>query len=405
MGCNEALAHARASLGRGDSVIWGTFGRSSPLGAAFANGALAHALNFDALGAGYVGLVAPAVLAAADCVGHVSGAELLASVAIGAELAARIHHATAHASHGLVLDGQLQSYFACAAGAAKVMRLAPAEMQSALGLALMQAAGSMQIVFDGDPPAKAIYGAFPNQGGLQASLLAHAGLGAACDAFDGDAGLFRLYYRGADTNSFLSGLGSKFALAGARLKPWPASAALFPLIEAAITLVREHRIAADEVASVRITAHSGLRMWFEPEAVRRSPPNGAAAANSAFFTVAKSLAHGALTLEDFTVSGLADAAAAELARIVEFELAEDSTEPALTVATRSGAEWRTPVGAAGGGTSSVMSRIGVASKFRQCLRYAADRGLHDRAEQLITLLLDFETVSDCRELTRLLGSG
>jgi 2-methylcitrate dehydratase PrpD len=402
VGCNEAVAYARAWLGRGGSAIWGYGEPSSPLGAAFANGALAHALNFDGLGAGYVGLVTPAVLAAADCVEDVSGAELLAGHAIGAELATRIHRAVAHAEHGLVLDGQLQSYFGCAIGAAKVMRLTPAAMHHALGLALMQAAGSVQIVLDGDPPAKAIYGAFPNQGGLQASLLACQGLGAACDAFDGNAGLFRLHYAQADSSTFLSGLGTEFLFAKARLKPWPTSAALFPLIEAAIKLAHEHRIVASEIESVRISAHPGLRMWFEPEAVRRHPPNAAAAANSAFFTVAKALVKGRLTLEDFTISGLADSTATALAHMIELHPAGASAEgTSLTVAMRSGARWQQPFVVGGGGLPTAP-RIEIENKFRQCMLYAADRRLQDRTEQLLSLILRLETVSDCRELRQLL---
>jgi 2-methylcitrate dehydratase PrpD len=399
VGCREALSYARTCFGSGESALWGSRERTSPMGAAFGNGALAHALNYDALGVGYVGLIAPAIIAAADTVPGITGPEVLAGLAIGAELSARIH-AAARSTRGMVLDGQLQSYFGCAIGAAKVMRLPPAGMHDTLGLALMQAAGSVQIVIEGDPPAKAIYGAFPNQGGLQAALLARSGVNAGCDAFDGHAGLFRLHYSQIDKTDPLKGLGREYLIEGARLKPWPVSAALFPLIEAAIALVVEHHISADEIDAVHINIQPALRMWIEPEPLRRAPPNAAAAANSLFFAVAKVLSNGNLTLDDFTDSGLRDPAAAELARKIETSCQAPQAS-SITVTTRSGARQRqTP---SEGSPSEAMSQAQVESKFRKCMQYAIDSRLHERADALLATILNFDAADDYRELTRVLA--
>src|SRR5262249_27745606 len=148
----------------------------SAAGAAFANGAMAHALNYDAIGpaGAHLGIILAAPLAVAELVGGVSGTEFLAALAAGAEVAARLAVAAAGGSDGgpasRVLEGQLLGYFGAAASAGRVMRLSVSEMQSALGLALMQASGTMQLVLDGDPPAKAIYAAFPNLAGVLSVL-------------------------------------------------------------------------------------------------------------------------------------------------------------------------------------------------------------------------------------------
>jgi 2-methylcitrate dehydratase PrpD len=69
--------------------------------AAFANGALCHALNYDAVGpeGGHLGVSAVAApLAAAEKLGGLSGKELLAALAAGAELTARLAIAAARAN-------------------------------------------------------------------------------------------------------------------------------------------------------------------------------------------------------------------------------------------------------------------------------------------------------------------
>ena len=94
------------------------------------------------------------------------------------------------------MAGQLFGYFGAAAAAGSLLQLNADRIHSAFGIALMQASGTMQVVHGGDPPAKAIYGAFPNHGGLLAALLSKAGLDGKCDALEGVAGLYEMFYGG-----------------------------------------------------------------------------------------------------------------------------------------------------------------------------------------------------------------
>src|SRR5262245_50389675 len=171
-GCREARAVAQAIAGSPQSTVIGFGDRLSAAGAAFANGAMAHALNYDAIGpeGAHLGVILAAPLAVAEMVGGVSGTEFLAALAAGAEVTARLAVAAAGGPGGTttsrVLEGQLLGYFGAAASAGRVMGLTVSEMESALGLALMQASGTMQLVLDGDPPAKAMYAAFPSLAGV-----------------------------------------------------------------------------------------------------------------------------------------------------------------------------------------------------------------------------------------------
>src|SRR2546428_5232134 len=124
--------------------------------------------------------------------GGVSGREFLASVAVAAELTARLAGALSAAgvdANEKFLEGQLLSYFGAAAGAGRVLRFTPERMHSVLGLALMQAAGTRQVSFEGGE-AKAIYGAYANHGAVLSALLAEQGIGARCAVLEGPAGIY-----------------------------------------------------------------------------------------------------------------------------------------------------------------------------------------------------------------------
>lgn len=187
------------------------------------------------------------------------------------------------------------------------MQLDPAEMHSAIGLALMQASGTMQVVYDGDPPAKSIYAAFSNHGGLVSAMLARKGLGAKLAALEGRAGLFELHFKGQWHRAALTrGLGQEYELLKARFKPWPCSAVTHPFIDAGIQF--SNSVSPEEIGEVRLRGGEQSRAWFEPQEIRRRPLTAAAAANSVFYTVSRALSKGYLDLQDFTSEALREPA-------------------------------------------------------------------------------------------------
>ena len=228
-------------------------------------------------------------------------------MAIGIELVTRIQDATSQKikTYDRMLDGQLQTYFGCAVAAAKVMNLSAKQIDSALGLSLMQAAGSMQITLDGDPEAKAFYGAFPNQCGLQSALLARRGLRASCNAFSGRAGLFPLFYGAqAADEALLSGLGEDYRMRRVRFKRWPTSAAFVEFMSAVLDIRTTEPFHPDQIDNIHVVTNPTMRVWFEPHEARRAPANAATAGNSAPFAIAVVLANGNFSLTDLTASGL-----------------------------------------------------------------------------------------------------
>lgn len=403
-GCREAVSVMRDLGGAPESTILCHVPKLAAPNAAFANGALAHALNFDPIGAdvGHIGVVCLAApLAAAEAAGGVSGRTFLAACAAACEVTARATAAVTRLRRplgGNILAGQLFGYFGAAVGAGRALGLEATAMRDALGLALMQAAGSMQVVLDGDPPAKAIYGAFPNQAGVLAALLSQAGLGASCNAVAGPAGLFGMFHDGAfDADALTGGLGATFLLMETGFKPWPTSLHAHPFIEAAAE-ISGHGLRPHEIDAVEVVGHSRLRAWCEPLDRRRRPENAAAAGNSIPFCTAKALVQGNVTLGDLTDQGLRDAAAIAVAERTVFRPDDRITGGAVTVAMRDGRNLEAGVETPLGDHARPMTDGQLAEKFRDCCRHAVAPLSHAEVQELIDLVANLERLDDIGRL-------
>ncbi|HTE86566.1 MAG TPA: MmgE/PrpD family protein [Dehalococcoidia bacterium] len=402
-GCAELVSLARGAKDAREATLLGFGDRVPALTAALVNGGLAHALNYDAVGPAHLGLIPPAALAAAERAGGVSGRQLVAAIAAGCELSARLG-ATIGTGHPTALLGQLLGYFGCAAAAGRVMGLSPAQMHSALGLVLMQAAGMRQVVIEGDPPAKAIYGAFSNHGGLLAALLAQQGLDCRCDALEGEAGLPALV--GRDTQQRLeidTAFGARFYLLDATFKPWPVSGHVTPFIEAALQIARSHSLRAQDIGHVRLRAAPAARAWLEPAEQRRRPATAAAAANSIYFGVAKAFVNGGVSLRDFTPAGLAQPEALAFADRINHEL-DDALLSAgrIEVTTTGGDTHALTLEAPLGSPSRPMSWERLVEKFRDCAKFAAGTITPDRLDETIALVERLEEVPDVSIIPALL---
>lgn len=410
-GCQEARAVARGMAGTAESTVIGFGDKVSAPAAAFANGAMAHALNYDAIGpeGAHLGVILAAPLAMAELVGDVSGKEFLAALAAGAELTARLAVAAARSgdttASSRVLQGQLLGYFGAAASAGRVMRLSVSEMHSALGLALMQASGTMQLVLDGDPPAKAIYAAFPNLAGVLSVSLSKRGLRAECAAFEGDAGLFATYYGGRYSGSVLEReLGETFELAKVRFKPWPTTAVAHVFIDAALQVMRNHDVAGTAIDRVRVRGGSSIQPWCEPVEARRRPSNAAAAGNSIFFAVAKAFANRDVRLADFTPAGLRQPEALHIAERMDYALDETlEASGVVEVTTVTGEHYVGRADTPLGHPTRPLTAAQMRAKFRDCARYADAPLPHEALDEAVRLIDALERVPDVAVLPRLLS--
>ena len=159
--------------GRPESSLWGMGMRVPAANAAFANGALAHCLDFDdqtPWGQHASSSVVPAVLAVAETEGAVSGADLIAAVAAGQDIFARLRAVTS----GGARTGT------CPASSASMRarprrrgcwRMPGGAIQHAFGIASQQSAGIMEVVAGTGSELRGVYAGFSARGAVTAALL------------------------------------------------------------------------------------------------------------------------------------------------------------------------------------------------------------------------------------------
>ena len=403
--CQKVIrAKYRSSRGHGVCSVVGERKCLDPESGAFVNGAITHALNYDALGrfGGHLGAIAfPAVLAAAEYRGGASGADLLDGVYTAVWVTESLAASGFGRHEGAMpsdrwLFGQVLSCFGAAAGAARMLGLKDKKLRSALGLALMQSGGSAQVMLGGDHEAKAIYAGFPNRDGLAAALLAAEDVGADIHALEGPAGLFRLFFNRDCTNAELLNPDQL----DVHMKPWPASANAHAFIEAAGKLSASVHDMKETVERIVVTADEQLASWIEPLAERRYPSNLAAAGNSIPYSVAYTLAHGDFTLTALEPDQLTDPTINRLAAKIECEYERGLGRGGAVMVEAGGSSWKEFVGTPLGAPARPMTWEGVIHKVGQCLEWGRAATQPQELGKIVKQLPSSPTISSLSKCLR-----
>jgi 2-methylcitrate dehydratase PrpD len=402
------LAAARAlGLGAGNNTVLGDSARYTPAGAAFLNGALGHSLDFDdthAAGSLHPGCpVIPAAFAAGEMVGA-SGAEVLAAIVAGYEVTCRIALALPAGEHyqrGFHPTATCGA-FGAAAAAARVFALDADATASAFGIALSQAAGSLQFLANGAWTKRFQVG-WASMSGLAAATLAREGFKGADEALEGRHGFLRAYAPSPDPERAVQGLGKEFELMATAVKPYPSCRYGHAGIDAALALRAEHGLRPEDIDAIRLgLSRAGMLLIGEPAAEKQDPRNVVDGQFSGPFVIAVAVATGAmgwdsyLSLQDQTVREL-------LPKIVcEFDPEIESQFPAnmsarLTIRSH-GRDFTRIVVVPKGEPSSFISDTEIRAKFAGL----ADAVLGaDRATRLADALLTIDASPDIASIMRL----
>lgn len=401
----DAFADLALEMGGAQASLIGRGRRASLTGAALANGALAHAIDFedshDRAPVHPNAVLLAAVLPFAEAMGSVSGRDMLAAIAVGCDLTVRLGQSLCEdpTKFGWYPPPILGGFGAIAA-CARLARLTPDQIVDAFSLLLCSTTCSAELKYSPDSQVRAVRDAFPAQAAVQAVLLARRGVRGFDAPLEGKAGFFALYVRGAYApETLLDGLGTRFAGDELSYKPWPSCRGTHPFIETILHLRATENIGVADVAAIRLTGHPILKMLDEPHDQKRRPATAIDAKFSLPFTVATALVDGAVTLESFSHDALPRDDIAEAAKRVSFAgdpsmpadaLARGSTEIEL----RDGRVLRMTVVEARGHPSNPLSDDDLADKFRACAAYAAVPLPDDEIERLIETISRFEHCAD-----------
>ena len=184
----------REQGGAPQARVFGSTLRTSAVSAAWANGALAHLLDFDDTGFSHpTACILPAALAMAEEAGSsgTTGADLVTAVCVGLEVFERMSLSGRQHEPELRRRGfhptSLYGCSAAAAAAGSIVRLNPGQMAVAIGLAAANAGGLTQHF---GTWGKGIHAGNAARAGVSSVLLAKKDYFADPDGLDGDYGFF-----------------------------------------------------------------------------------------------------------------------------------------------------------------------------------------------------------------------
>lgn len=403
-----AFANLARDEGRGACTVLG-YGFSAPLRAAvLANGALAHALDFEDAYDGAPShpnaAVVPVALALAQHLSGVSGKELITAIAIGCDLICRMGLALkVNPDDAGWYPPPILSAFGATATATRLLKLDERQTLDAFSLLLNQAVASAEFKTEPASTIRAVRDAFPAHAAVLSAQLAAGGVRGFDAPLEGKAGFYGLYAGGQyDPEVLLSGLGSRFLGADVSFKPWPSCRGTHYAVEAGLAL--RDRIDVAAITEIRLTGSPVQLMLVNPAAQKKAPVTAIDAKFSLPFTAASALIHGWPTLESFRPEALSDAAVRSLAAKVSFAVDPDfgfkeAAAGAMTLVA-GGAEHHLRIDTPMGHPANPLSDATLTDKFLACAALAA---APVRGELLSTLILALDAAEDAGEvLTRAL---
>ena len=301
------LELARENGGRAESTVIAA-GLSLPASsAAFVNGAMAHCLDYDDYthwGHHAASSIVPAAFAMAEKTGSVSGEDLITAVAIGQDIFGRLRrHVEWEQDWNL---SPVMGVFAAAATASRIAGLPRDQINGAMGIASMSAAGTMEVV-RGNSDVRGIYAAFSAQGAVIAASLAAKGITGLDTLFEGTYGYLNTYFDGKfDRDSILKGLGSEFLGSATLYKRWPSVSTSHSHIYATLQIMSENELSAHDIQEIRVYVGDWHKVMCEPLEARRAPKIALDAKFSLPYLVAVAVTRGEVGVMDFTEERLFD---------------------------------------------------------------------------------------------------
>lgn len=373
--------------------------------AAFANGALGHAEDFDDLGGigGHPAIVlTPPALALAEEL-HRSGREVLAAWAIGFEVGTRLS-TNLHPDrdwHPTAIFGTM----AAAVVASKLLRLDVGKTRMALGIAGSEAAGLRR---NFGTMTKPFHPGHAARSGVVAAKLAARGFTADPDIIEGRQG-YADNFGGAKCNlpAVTRFLGKVYQLAteGTRVKPWPCCGGNHQTLTGLLNLLKQHTIQPDQVELIE---HIGPNVPCTGALLRDEVHEGLEGKFCLRYNIAAAIIDGKVDLETFTDKRAAQGdlqAFMPRVRLIHnpdvalrrAHIADGNPEARLRVQMRDGRVHDVVLGPA-----MHLTGDAVVDKFRANAGFVLDR---EQVSRSIGLVERLETLADATELMDAVTTG
>jgi 2-methylcitrate dehydratase PrpD len=392
-------------IGRSEEAsIWGTRLKSSAPMAAFANGLLGHAIDFDDwdafIHAGHpTCMVTGAALSLGEVIGS-TGRDLLKAYVLGIEVLTKMAASTPNVQdrgfHATPVWGSIGATLACAS----LVRLEPAKIKAALGITASAAGG---IHRQQGSMVKPFHAANAARNGVEAVLLAQQGFTADAAIIEAPRGFCDTFFGPGTCNyeKMITGLGAPYFLEspGLGLKLHPCSAPQFLAADAALQLKQEHKINFTDVARIEVSIPPlRYQRHYYPEV--KTGLRGKFAIN---YVVALALLDGKLEIETFTDAKANEPRVQEaLSKVTVIEdksIPEPGPYCPVSVELKNGTRFTHTATIPKGHPENPLTEGEVLDKFCSNAKSVISA---KQSQELIGAVLHLEALDNVRKLTELL---
>jgi 2-methylcitrate dehydratase PrpD len=376
----------------------------SPPHAAMANGAAAHALDFDDMHdparIHAFCIMLPTILAAAEDIGNVSGRDFILALAVGAEVHARLgftcFNSLGKGWHPTMTLGAL----AAALAVGRLLRLDPKGLLNSLGLAFHQTCGTAQPMLDG-VLAKRLGPGIASRNAITAAFLANEGITGPFVPLEGNAGLFHLFERDeVRPDALLQDMGREWRIRGYAVKPYPCCRCNHTSIGLAIGL-HQRGLKPHDVECVDIwLPQVNYQTVGQPYDVGRD--SVVHAQFNAPYTIARALIDGCVDLRSYARPNITQPNVAALAARIrvhsdQTEKPTDMAPSRIVVTTSGGEQIEVKARIVPSSPESPMTEAEVFSKFQGCMEFGL--GATDEVSAAFSqLVFDMEALGDAAKL-------
>ena len=411
-GCQQFVSLAEAGGGKAESTILGTNIKVPSYMAAFANGSMSHALDFEDLGGGIHpnASAIPAALAIAEAKGDVTGKEIITALALGCDIVCRLSLARSPDEDplkaGWYIPPILSAYGATTA-VSKLMGLNVEEIIDAFSLTLCQATCSAELIHSPNSVIRSVRDAFAAKAGVLSAQLAQKGIKGFDHPIEGKAGFFALYSNNSySPDRLVHKLGEEFESRNIRFKPWPSCGGTHPYAEEALQIANKYHINPNDIEEIRLLVGSKPihKMLYEPFDRKKNPKTAIDAKFSIPFVVAAALNDKSVKLDHFLPQALMDQKILNLTNKIvydvntKFDYYEMASQGLVRVKTKQEEFVSTRVEFLYGHPKNPMSSEALVDKFMNCATHSTRKISQNNIKKAAQIILSLEDVNNVNEV-------
>jgi 2-methylcitrate dehydratase PrpD len=394
--------YVRQLEGRPTATVVGTDIKTSTGNAALANGTMAADMEQDDVhpesNLHASSVFVPALLAVAED-NDVSGQDwitaLVAAYDVGCRLSIAMDNGRQYSRgfHPTAVSG----IFGATAGAARLLGLDTAGVNSAIGLAGCQAAGMLTWEMEQEHYTKSFQSGVPARNAVVAAELASRGFVGAEDTLDGKYNVFDAFSTHRNFERLVEGLGERYEIEHTGFKFYSVCRYIHATLDVVLELAEEHGFSAEDV--------EGITVWL-PETMAPIVDNNLLTTHNLQFVVAVGLYDRVIERAQTTATRRADPVVNELASRIELrsDAALEKLYPQhwparVHLRLKDGREFEVEREDPRGTVARPVSDHDIETKFLQMVTQVIPE---EQAREIIKTVNSLETLPSIRDLTALL---